>query len=228
MIMQTFAEEPETLDIVDLSLPLTPGMPHFPGSAPLYLAQDQRFAEDGCRTSVVVLGSHAGTHLDAPSHFVGDGVTIGDVELRRCVGEARVLDLSAKQPNEPITRQDLEAFDGAVGPEARLLLRTDWDTHFGADDYFADFPPLAPDVADWLAEQGIWLLGLDIPTLHQTEYAPMHRALLGAGVVIVESLANLRRLRAPRVFFSGAPLKLVPSDGAPIRAVAIDGMLTHA
>ncbi|MEA2331454.1 MAG: arylformamidase [Thermoleophilaceae bacterium] len=212
------------MDIIDLSLPLTSGMPHYPGAAPVYLAEGQRFEDGGFRTSLVALGSHSGTHLDAPSHFLRDGSGIGEIALERCVGEAQVLDLSAKGAGEPITIDDLAQFEGAVTAGARLLLRTDWDEQFGREEYFTDYPPLAPEAAAWLAEQGIFLLGLDIPSVHPTAYAEMHVALLSASVVIVESLAKLRFLLSPRVFLCAAPLNLVESDGSPVRAFALEGM----
>jgi kynurenine formamidase len=173
-----------------------------------------------------VLGNHSGTHLDAPSHFVTDGYTVEDIPLERCFGEAVVCDVSHKRPNEPITVEDLERGLGDLEPGARVLIRTDWDARFGTAEYFTDFPPLAPETAGWLVEQGVWLLGVDTPSLHQTEAAPMHETLLGAGVVIVESLANLGRLTSRRVLLSSLPLKIPGADGAPVRAVAYDGIPT--
>ncbi len=139
-------------------------------------------------------------------------------------GEAVVLDLSSRQPGAPITAADLERYDEVISPGARVPTRTDWDTHFGAEQYFADFPPLAPETADWLVERGVWLLGVDMPSLHLEHGGPMHETLLGAEVVIVESLANLRELRESRVLLSCLPLSLPGADGAPVRAAAYDGL----
>jgi arylformamidase len=212
--------------LVDLSLPLTHEMPRFPGSPPVSVVDDQRFEETGCRTSLLVVGSHTGTHLDAPAHFVEAGETVDAMPLERCIGEALVLDLSRKPPGAEITVEDLTAAagDDEIGEGARLLVRTDWDRQFGAPGYYADYSPIAAETASWLAQQRVWMLGLDLPTVHPTAYAPIHRTLLEAGIVIVESLANLATLTSKRVFFSGLPLRLAGRDGSPIRAVAYDGV----
>lgn len=214
------------MQLVDLSLPLTHDMPRFPGSPPVCVADDQTFEENECRTSLLVLGSHTGTHLDAPAHFVGDGGPVDAIPLERCIGEALVLDLSHKVAGSPITVADLTAAagDDEIGEGTRLLVRTDWDLRFGESDYYSGYAPIAAETAAWLADRGVWLLGLDLPTVHPTEYGPIHRTLLGARIVIVESLANLARLTSRRVFFSGLPLRLAGRDGSPIRAVAYDGV----
>ena len=206
--------------IVDLSLPVRADLPRFPDTPPVYMAESQTIAEVGHRISMIVMGSHSGTHLDAPSHFLADGYDVGEIPLESCLGEAVVADFGARAPLEPIGPDDLERALPALEPRARVLVRTDWDEHFGQPDYFDGFPPLAPESADWLVERQVALVGVDIPTLHQTAFAEMHRTLLATGVVIVESLANLRGLTKQRVMFSALPVNFVDLDGAPVRAVA--------
>lgn len=209
---------------VDLSLPIRSQMPHFDGTPPVYVARSHRLESEGYRMSTLVMGNHSGTHADAPSHFLADGEGVETIPLERCIGPATVLDLSAHEPRQEITVADLRAaLGGPPAAGARLLVRTDWDREFGGERYFTDFPPLAVEVGEFLAAAGIWLLGLDVPSLHPTEAAPLHEAMLGAGIVIVESLANLAALSSREVFFSGLPIKLEGADGAPIRAVAYDG-----
>lgn len=211
-----------TSPLVDLSLPLRSDMPHFDGTPPVYLAQSHRLDDAGYRMCTVLLGTHSGTHLDAPSHFLADGASVDQIGLDRCVGEAVVLDLSHKRPFAPITVNDLREA-GAPDACGRLLIRTDWDLQFGSPGYFTDFPPLAPESASWLAVSGTVLVGLDIPSLHQSDYPRMHEEMLAAGIVIVESLARLRDLTQRRVLFSALPIKLAGADGAPVRAAAFDG-----
>lgn len=210
--------------LVDLSVPLTSGMGTFEGTPPVFVTQSHELEQAGYRMSLLVMGNHAGTHLDAPSHFVSDGGGVDTIPLERCFGEAVVCDLSPRPPRDPITVGDLETYAADIGSGSRVLIRTDWDLHFGQADYLTDYPPLAPDTAAWLADRGVWLLGVDIPSLHPEYAAPMHETLLGAGVVIVESLANLRALDQQRVLFSSLPLKLPGVDGAPVRAVACEGL----
>ncbi len=206
--------------IVDLSLPVKAEMPRFPDTPPVFVAESQTIQAVGHRISMVVMGSHSGTHLDAPSHFLADGYDVGEIPLESCLGVASILDFSAKAEREPITANELESAIPHLEPGARLLIRTDWDERFGTAGYFEDFPPLSPETADWMAERGVALVGVDIPTLHQTAFAEMHRTMLATGMVIVESLANLRRLSAPSVMFSALPVNFVDLDGAPVRAVA--------
>ena len=206
--------------IVDLSLPVVAEMPRFPDTPPVFMAESQTIDSAGYRISMVVTGSHSGTHLDAPSHFLPDGYDVGEIPLEACLGEALVVDFSAKGSREPIRADELERAAGDLEPGGRLLVRTDWDERFGEPGYFDDFPPLSPETADWLVERRVVLVGIDMPTLHQTAFAEMHRKLLATGMVIVESLANLRELERPRVTFSALPVKFVDLDGAPVRAVA--------
>jgi kynurenine formamidase len=210
--------------LVDLSVPISSGMGHFDGTPPVWVAQSHRLEEAGYRMSLLVMGNHAGTHLDAPSHFVADGGGVDTIPLERCMGDAVVCDVTPKAPNQPVTVEDLERYSGDIGEGSRVLIRTDWDTRFGSDEYFSGYPPLAPELAGWLAERGIWLLGVDVPSLHPEQAGPMHEVLLGAGIVIVESLANLSELSEQRVLLSALPLNLPGADGAPIRAVAYDGV----
>jgi kynurenine formamidase len=210
---------------VDLSLPIESDMPRFAGTPPVYIAHSHRLDVAGFNMRTVTLGTHAGTHLDAPSHFLSEGNAVDELEFERCVGEAFVLDLSHKSALDQITVRDLQEA-GAASDELngrRLILRTDWDLRFRTAEYFTDYPALAPQSAEWLAASGIWLLGLDIPSLHPTEFVTMHEVLLGEDVAIVESLANLRSLSASHIFFSALPLRLAGADGAPVRAVAYDG-----
>jgi arylformamidase len=210
--------------IVDLSLPIVSDLPHFDGTPPVYVAQSHRLDDAGYRMCTVVLGTHSGTHLDAPSHFLADGRSVDQIDLGRCVGEALVVNLGHKRPLEPITVDDLRGAGAGSISGQRILIRTDWDQRFGSPDYFTDFPPLAPESASWLAASGIALVGLDIPSLHQTAFVRMHEEMLGAGIVIVESLARLRELTQSRVMFSALPINLAGADGAPVRAVAFDGL----
>jgi kynurenine formamidase len=210
--------------LVDLSVPISSGMGHFEGTPPVYVCTSHRIDECGYRMSLLVLGNHSGTHLDAPSHFVQDGEGLDGVPLERCIGPAVVLDFSGKRDREPITVADLETYADEIVAGARVLVRTDWDRRFGEDAYFADFPPLALETADWLAQRRIWLLGFDAPSLNLEHAIPMHQSLLGAGVAIVESLANLRELRERHVLLSALPIRIAGADGAPVRAVAYDGI----
>jgi kynurenine formamidase len=179
---------------------------------------------DGYNTTNLKLYSHAGTHADAPRHFLDDGKTLEHVDLRQCVGPALVVDVSHAAPGSLITVADLDQQAAAIGAGSRVLFYTGWDAHAGLPDYRTSFPRISRPLAAWLVERGVWLVGVETPSVaavhDRQELADVHRILLRGGVVIVECLTNLRLLPA-EVFFIALPLKIQGGDGSPVRAVAM-------
>ena len=206
--------------IIDLSLPFRDG------DAGVSIQPHATFAEKGYKTSDLALYSHAGTHLDAPEHWMEGGRTVDALDLQKCIGPATVIDLTHKPPDSQIMVDDLAMHAAQIVLGARLLLRTDWDLHADRDDYRTRFPRLSLSVAEWLAGRGVWLIGLETPSVasltNRVELRDVHRALLSREVVIVESLANLRAITRRQVHFIALPLRLVGCDGSPVRAVAIE------
>ena len=185
-----------------------------------------RIQAEGFNTSTYHLYSHAGTHMDAPLHFVAGGRTIDHLALEKCIGPALVVDLSHLPPNSLITLDDLGDAAASIGAGSRVLLRTDWSDHAALEDYRTHFPRISLPLANWFAAQGIWLIGLETPSvaslLDKEELTTVHQALLNAEIVIVESLANLRLLER-EITFIALPLKIDGGDGSPVRAVALQG-----
>lgn len=207
--------------IVDLSLTFTSG------KRGVTLEPALSIREDGFNTTNLHIYSHALTHMDAPKHFIDEGFTMEALELKKCVGPALVVDVSHKAPHSFITVDDLAPYADDIGAGSRVLLRTDWDSHADAEDYRSQFPRISEGLAAWFAERRIWLLGVETPSVaslhltHRTELTAVHRTLLGAEIVIVESLTNLRMLPTHVSQFIALPLKLDGSDGSPVRAIAI-------
>jgi len=108
-------------------------------------------------------------------------------------------------------------------------LKTGWSSHADMPDYRTHFPRLSLSLAQWFAQRGIFLLGVETPAVasmdDREELISVHQALLRAEIVIVEGLANLDALSTDRVTFIALPLKLQDGDGSPVRAVAIEGSL---
>jgi kynurenine formamidase len=204
--------------IIDLTLP------HYHGLRGVEISPNTSTAVEGYNTTNLRLYSHAGTHMDAPRHFIDEGRTIDRLDLAKCIGPARVIDLSHKEPNSLITIDDLAAHADHIGPGSRLLLRTDWDQHADLPDYRTSFPRISLPLAEWMAQRGVWLVGLEMPSVaslqDKQELTDVHRALLRAEIVIVECLTNLRLL-PPEVTFIALPLKIKDGDGTPLRAVAV-------
>ncbi len=188
------------------------------------LTQHTTVAVEGYNILNVAFNTHTGTHLDAPRHFIDGAASLNTMPLAKCVGEALIVDLSHKEPRSLITIDDLMHVADRIGQGTRLLLRTDWDLRAHSADYRTHFPRISLELAEWLAERGIWLLGLEHPSVaaldNLRELTDVHQALLRSEIVIVESLANLREL-PETVTFVALPLKLKDGDGSPVRAIAI-------
>lgn len=182
------------------------------------------FDQDGYNTTNLHLYSHAGTHMDAPLHFLNGARTIDHVDLTKCVGPALVVDLSFKEPDSLITVADMGASINAIEPGSRVLLRTDWDAHADLADYRTSFPRISRELARWLVDRGVIMVGVQTPSVaslnDRRELTDVHQTLLAAEIVIVESLANLRSLPT-HVYFIALPLKIDGGDGSPVRAVAV-------
>jgi len=204
--------------IIDLTLSFYHGM------RGVEIHPHTRIASDGYNTTNLKLYSHAGTHMDAPRHFLEDGATIDQWDLQKCVGPALVIDLTHKAPNSLITVEDVAAYAERIGPGARLLLRTDWDAHAELPDYRTHFPRITRELAHWLVARGVWLVGVQTPSVaslaDRDELRDVHQILLRGAIVIVECLINLDQLPAT-VTFIALPLKIQAGDGSPVRAVAV-------
>jgi len=206
----------------DLTMPLGPGTPVFPGDPGIALARWER-ARPWHVTSLA-FGSHCGTHMDAPRHLLPDGPTIDRYPPDRWIGEAVVIPAGAGE-NAPIPASIL-AGGGDVALRGRFaLLATGWDRHATDPDRHFRHPWLSPELAQRLVDLGATLVGIDAPSVDSTVSGgdAAHRILLGNGVLIVENLRALSALPAwTALGASFSPLLLERGDGAPIRAVAWD------
>jgi len=206
--------------IIDLTLPFAHG------KQGVELEPVKTIASDGFNTTTLHIYSHALTHMDATKHFLTDGEGIEKNSLDKCVGQALVVDLSHKAPNSFITVDDLASVAEQVQPSTRLLFRTDWGTHADLADYRTHFPRISIELAKWLVDKGVCLIGLETPSVaslleeNLDELTEVHRILLSGDTIIVEGLCNLRQL-PDMVEFIALPLKLDGCDGSPIRAIAV-------
>ena len=208
--------------VIDLSHPLTSGMPVYPGTPPVEIDVPFSIERDGFRQRRLTICTHAGTHLDAPAHILSSGSTLDDLPLGRFVGPGLALDLTGL--GRPfIEISDLAPAAGRPLSGGFLLLRTGWSKLWGRPEYFEGYPVLSLEAAAWLADRGLSGLGVDAPSIDPYGPAPfrVHETLLGRGLVVVENLTNLESLVGRRFLFVGLPLRLAGGDGSPIRAAAI-------
>ncbi len=170
---------------------------------------------DTANVSLLSMGSHTGTHVDAPAHFIEGGATVESLPLDSLIGPALVAEVGCERL---IGRRDLEPL--LLGGQSRLLLKTRNSALWAAGGFSRDFVALDLEGARYLTERGLRLIGIDylsIEAFHSPDH-PVHRHLLGAGVVILEGL-DLSRV-APGVYeLVCLPLPVRGIDGAPCRAV---------
>jgi arylformamidase len=204
----------------DISVLLEPGLAPFPRNSAVALVPVLRRANgDPSDVSELRIGTHTGTHVDAPSHDTDGGATAEETALDALVGEAWVLD--ARETACHIDAADLERH-WPPGTVERVLIRTRNSDHWGrsSEPYPTDFVALRPDAAAFLVERGVRLVGTDGLSIepYRTPGRPTHRQLVDAGVVIVEGL-DLRGIAAGRYLLVCLPLRLRGADGSPARAI---------
>jgi arylformamidase len=196
-------------------VPLTPGLPAYPGDPPVGIEVVQRAGEAPYGLARLDLTTHSGTHVDAPAHFVSGGATVDTLALEILIGKARVVELPGR---ERVDRPDLEALD--LRDDLRVLLKTRMSGQLLKPGYQQDHVYLTGDAALYLAQAGLKLVGFDylsIDRFGDTSY-PAHRALLGAGVVVVEGL-DLSEVEPGEYDMTCLPLRVGGGDGAPARVV---------
>lgn len=174
------------------------------------------------------MGSQTGTHLDAPYHFFNDGAAVDELPLHLFVGPAVIADLRGKDQRGRIEWEDLAPVADDLRPGRILVLHTGWDQHWDTAVYF-DHPFLTGEAASRVIATGVRAVALDAPSLDETVLSGpstgqfrAHRAVLGAGGIIVENLTNLSAIKTPHPILSVLPLRLAGADGAPVRAVALE------
>ena len=207
---------------VDLTLPLVPGM------RGVAVEPKYTLARDGWNACTWQIYSHAGTHMDAQTHFAAGEETIDQHTVERCMGNAWVVPLAPCLPQALLTVAHLGAIAKNFVPGESLLLHTGWSAHVNDASLYRDrMPRISEDLAHWCVERRVKMLGVEPPSVadvnNREEVARIHRILLGGGVTIVEGLTNLDRLHESRVFFGALPLPFAGGDGAPVRAFAIEG-----
>jgi len=206
--------------IIDISVPLGPNVPIWPGSRGIRLHWSKRLdAWYECNNTYLNCDTHVGTHVDAPSHFLVNGATIEQLPLEVLIGTAVVAYLPKVGV---IAARDLEDLELAPDTE-RLLLRTRNSELWAAEitEFREDYVALTSDAAQWIVRQGIRLIGVDYLSVGTYgDRVATHRILLEAGVIVVEGL-NLYDVQAQEYEFICLPLKLVGAEGAPARAILI-------
>lgn len=192
----------------------------YPGDPQVEISPKNQRVKDDFSLRQIHTAMHVGTHLDAPSHYLKDGMDVESIPLERFLGIANVIHI---KPDQGLIRtKDLQDAWETLPKTDKLLLDTSHATKFNTTEYFSQCPSFEPTFFDFLHEQGIRLIGIDLPTVQYQNVGPAkaHEDLLSDGIVIVEGLNKLDQL-SNTVFFGCPPLKIKGMDGSMVRAFAL-------
>ena len=212
------------MKVIDLTLTVSNKIPTFPGSPPPNFIPWENVKEDGYNLELLFLSSHTGTHMDAPHHFLEKGAKIHEISLKKLVSSA-VLIKSRKKCNESITKTDIQKFEkkhGKITGFSTVIFCTGWQRNLQKDYYFTKNPGLSVSAAKYLASKKISLVGIDSPSidLGTDSKFSVHQIFAKKGMLIVENLANLEKIKSSKFHLVVLPLKLKNATGSPVRAIA--------
>ena len=212
------------MKIVDLTLTVSDKIPTFPGSPQPSFIPWENVKEDGYNLELLFLSTHTGTHMDAPYHFLEKGAKIHEISLKKLVSEA-VLIKSRKKGNESITKTDIQKFEkkhGKITSFSSVIFYTGWQRNLQKKYYFTKNPGLSISAAKYLASKKINLVGVDSPSidLGKDSKFSVHQIFAKKGILIVENLASLEKIKSSKFHLVVLPLKLKNATGSPVRAIA--------
>ncbi|MCI8646858.1 MAG: cyclase family protein [Firmicutes bacterium] len=208
---------------VDLSWDLTEQTPIYPGDPEPKITVATTLENEGYNLSGVYVGTQTGTHVDAPYHFSNKGATIDEMELDFFFGEAVVVRVTDKKAQEKITMEDVMPYDAKIKEGTIVLFNTNWYKKVGTEEFF-EHPYVSGEVAEYLVEKGVRFLCIDTINADQTggtEF-PVHDLFSEKRLMIGENMAYFDKIDFENVLVAAFPLKIVGTDGSPVRAVAME------
>ena len=202
---------------IDVSVTLQSGMVHWPDNPPVRIERMLDMDKGGvCNVSTISMGSHTGTHMDSPLHFLREGVSLDQMPPEATVGPARVIEI--KNP-VAIDADELKPHKLKAGE--RILFKTrnsrrDWVN----EPFDEDFIYISQEAARLIARARVRTVGVDYLSVggFKRDGVETHQILLGQGIWIVEGL-NLGKIKPGRYELLCLPIKVAKSDGAPARAL---------
>jgi arylformamidase len=199
------------MQIIDLSVPLDSNTPVYPGDPAPRIEPAAHIEKDGYTDHLISIGTHLGTHIDAPLHMIAGGKNLSDFPVEIFVGRGKLVEVSDGNfdavKSAGIERGDI------------VLLHTGMSDKFHDPVYFESYPAMPQEVAAYLVETGVKMIGLDTCSTDNQDDFPIHKTLLAANVLIIENLTNLETLAGKKFTVYALPLKL-EIDGSPARVIA--------
>ncbi len=222
-----FAAALAGMRLVDLTHPMHQGMPVWPSHPPFYAATVESYRMGGVAFHrALFFGEHAGTHIDAPVHFIEDGATVAQIPPERLVGRMRTIDaIGVGGLVSPELIETWEGVHGAIETDDAVFFHFGWDEFWRSPETYPrvvkDWPGLSGAAAKLLLQRRVRMVGSDCLAIDRFGEAgdPVHRALLGGGVLIAENFDRLGEL-PPTCHIVVLPLRFDGGSGSPVRAVA--------
>lgn len=211
------------LKIIDLTYDIEDSMLKFtaPWHPEIKVKQLGKIDVEGRETREITFGTHTGTHMDAPKHFIKDGKSIDQISLSKIIGKVSIFDFSFLLENECITADMLKK----LSINSRVIFKFGWGKNWGNDSFFKNWPYFTTDAISFLISKGIIFIGMDTPSPDDSRIqfgslrdSENHKQLLKNEVVIVEYIANLDKISDYEGWnLIAMPLKIKGSDGSPAR-----------
>ncbi len=201
------------MKIFDVSVSIYNGMPVFPGDPAPDIKRVLSIPDNPFNVSLMCTGTHIGTHVDPPIHFVEGGYTVDRIPLDHLYGRAVVV---AMPDVDVVTAADLDGIEGDI-----ILLKTKNCKLWDSDEFSKDYVCLDESAGQWLIDHHVKTIGIDYLSIGCFESGEaVHKLVLGAGITAIEGL-DLRKVEPGEYTLACLPLKIKDGDGAPARAFLI-------
>lgn len=200
------------MKFVDLSVPISEQTPVYPGDPITKLQPSGILEKDGYEDHYVCIGTHVGTHIDAPRHMIAGGKNLDEILVEQFIGPGVYVRVNKKFNLEEVQKVNIE--EGEI-----VLFHTGMSDLLYESAYFEDYPEVTEDIANYLVGKKVKMVGMDMASPDHQQTNPIHKILLKNGILIIENLTNLSQLEGKEFKVYALPLKL-QIDGAPARVIA--------
>ncbi|MBQ4158309.1 MAG: cyclase family protein [Clostridia bacterium] len=211
------------MKVIDLTHPITPDMPVYPGTEKPVFTPANSYEKDGFKETRISMFTHTGTHMDPPAHLYAGRTTLDQFPIDQFIGRALVIDVRHLKEGEKITLKDIEKYASLPEKADFLLFNLGWDKKWGTDAYFGDYPCVDDEVLSYIMNGNFKGIGFDVIGLDPISDVNLirhNRLFKEKDIVNIENLKNLDLCGNNLFNFSCFPLNIADSDGSPIRAVA--------
>ncbi|SFR80259.1 cyclase family protein [Anaeromicropila populeti] len=209
---------------IDLTHCITENMTVYPGTEKPKLEAASTYERDGFKETLLTMFSHTGTHMDAPAHLFEQGASLDSYPADQFVGKGLVIDCRQYKEGQRIPMSCINAVRENADLAEFILFYTGWDSKWGTEEYFRNYPCITEEVADYLIASKKKGVGLDVISIDPISDANLtiHRKIFSeSNMVIIENLTRVGEIGNDIFTFCALPMKFKNADGAPVRAIAI-------